>query len=368
MNTFGTKFTLTTFGESHAAAVGGVIDAIPAGLKINVDFIQSEIDRRKGGGKFTTSRVESDKIEIISGVFKGFSTGCPIGFIIKNENQKSSHYDNLREIFRPGHADFTYFKKFGIRDYRGGGRSSARESVVRVAGGAIAALLLNEFNISVESAVFTVGSQSLDKPKTAINDDFIKQVDFKFAKNSEIFACNAEFEAKFKDEILRAKKTKNSVGASVITQISGLKAGFGEVLYAKFDAKIAEAMMGINGVKAVEIGLGAKSVKLSGYENNDFMDKNGFLSNHCGGILGGITNGENIIIKTHFKPTPSIFLDEKTIDLSGAERKLLLKGRHDPCIGVRGSVVATAMARLVCADMLLLNATSKLENLKKIYK
>lgn len=363
MNTFGSKFRLTTFGESHAKALGGVIDGIPSGLKIDLDFLQHEINSRKSGSKFTSSRVESDKIEILSGIFEGFSTGCPIGFIIKNENQKSSHYDNLREIFRPGHADFTYFAKFGIRDHRGGGRSSARESVVRVAGGAIAQILLNEFNINVQSAVFAVGSTIFNAP----DDEFAGLIDFGFAKDSEIFACNAEFETKFKDEILCAKKAKNSVGASVITQISGIKAGFGEVLYNKFDAKIAEAMMGINGVKAVEIGLGVKSACNNGYENNDFMDKNGFLSNNCGGILGGITTGQNIIIKTHFKPTPSIFLDEKTIDINENEKILSLKGRHDPCIGVRGSVVTTAMARLVCADMLLLNATSKLDNLKKIY-
>lgn len=358
MNTFGTRLRLSTFGESHGVAIGGMLDGLPSNVKINESFIQNELDKRKPGGKFATSRKESDKVQILSGVFDGLSTGCPIGFIIHNENQKSSHYENIKDIFRPGHADYTYFMKFGTRDYRGGGRSSARESAIRVCGGAISQLLLSNFDINVQSAVYSVGN---------ISSKF-ENIDFKYAQNSEIYACSKEFEDKFKQEIINAKNSHNSVGGSVITKITGAMAGLGEVLYAKFDAKLAEAMMGINGVKGVEIGNGINSAKSNGFENNDFMDINGFLTNHSGGILGGITNGNEIIIKTHFKPTPSIFLQEPTIDINLKECICELKGRHDPCIAIRGSVVATAMARLVCADMLLLNASANLENLKKIYK
>lgn len=358
MNTFGIKLKLSTFGESHGTAIGGMIDGMPSNVKIDESFIQSELDKRKPGGKFATSRKESDRVEILSGVFNGLSTGCPIGFIIQNENQKSNHYDNIKDIFRPGHADYTYFMKYGIRDHRGGGRSSARESAIRVCGGAISQLLLSNFNISVQSAVYAVG-------KTIANCD---DIDFEYAKNSEIYTGSKELENELKNEIINAKNSHNSVGGSVITKITGLPVGLGEILYAKFDAKIAEAMMGINGVKALEMGDGISSAQNNGYENNDFMDKNGFLTNHSGGVLGGITNGNEIIIKTHFKPTPSIFLQEPTLDTNFNETTCELKGRHDPCIAIRGSIVTTAMARLVCADMLLLNASSNLENLKKIYK
>ena len=353
MNTFGKKFTLTSFGESHGTAIGGVLDGVVAGLKIDENFIQNELDKRKpGGSKFATARNESDKIELLSGIFDGFSTGAPIGFIIRNENQKSGDYDNLREIFRPGHADYTYFKKYGIRDHRGGGRSSARETAVRVAGGAIAQILLNEFGISVRSGVSGVGNV------------VASELDFDLAANSEIFSLGLE--EMMKDEILKAKQSHNSVGASVVTQILNVPAGLGEGLYYKLDAQIAAAFMGINGVKAVEIGDGVKVSKMLGSQNNDQIRQNGFLSNHSGGILGGMSNGETIQITTHFKPTPSIFKPQKTIDKNSNEVICELRGRHDPCIGIRGSVVATAMARLVIADMLLLNATANISNLKKM--
>ncbi|PSM53096.1 chorismate synthase [Campylobacter blaseri] len=363
MNTFGTKFRLTTFGESHGNAIGGVLDGVPAGLKIDLDFIQKELNKRKPGGKFATSRKESDKIEILSGVFEGLSTGMPIGLIIYNENQKSKDYENVKNIFRPGHADFTYFHKFGIRDYRGGGRSSARESAIRVAGGAIAQLLLNELSIEICSGIYSVGKVNHN---TNLEDDFNK-LDFKFVENSEIFSLYPNLENEFKNEILKAKKSHDSIGGSVGTIIKNLPIGLGEVLYEKFDAKISEAMMGINAVKAVEIGSGVFASEKKGSQNNDFINKNGFLSNNSGGVLGGLTSGQDVIIKTHFKPTPSIFLKEKTIDIFGNEKICELKGRHDPCVAVRGSVVATAMARLVVADMLILNLSSKLDNIKKIY-
>ena len=403
MNTFGRKLTLTTFGESHAAAIGGVLDGFPAGVRIDLNFIQSELDKRKpGGSKFATARSEGDRVEILSGVFEGVSTGTPIGFIIRNENQKSGDYENLRELFRPGHADYAYYRKYGIRDHRGGGRSSARETAVRVAGGAMAQILLNEFGISVQSGVASVGEISCGE-----------RLDFDLAARSEIFSLGNE-EA-MKEEILKAKQEHDSVGASVVTVIRGAPAGLGEGLYYKFDAAIAAAMMGINGVKAVEIGEGVNASKMRGSQNNDSMsaayagvnlgmdnstldgadersnldggkfdefkseaddaacrgsnsnEKFGFASNHAGGTLGGMTSGQEVVIKTHFKPTPSIFLSQPTQNVRGEDVICELRGRHDPCIGVRGSVVATAMARLVTADMLLLNLSANLANLKKIY-
>nr|WP_315059567.1 chorismate synthase [uncultured Campylobacter sp.] len=398
MNTFGRKLTLTTFGESHAAAMGGVLDGFPAGVRIDLNFIQSELDKRKpGGSKFATARSEGDRMEILSGVFDGLSTGTPIGFIIRNENQKSGDYENLRELFRPGHADYAYYRKFGIRDHRGGGRSSARETAVRVAGGAIAQILLGEFGVSVQSGVASVGEISCGE-----------RLDFDLAARSEIFSLGNE-EA-MKEEILKAKQEHDSIGASVVTVIRGVPAGLGEGLYYKFDAAIAAAMMGINGVKAIEVGEGVSASKMRGSQNNDSMgaayagvnlsadnpaldgagersnlngdkfdefksaccdsnldEKFGFASNHAGGTLGGMTSGQEVVIKTHFKPTPSIFLSQSTQDVHGEDTLCELRGRHDPCIGVRGSVIATAMARLVTADMLLLNLSANLANLKKIY-
>ena len=382
MNTFGRKLTLTTFGESHGVAIGGVLDGFPAGVRIDLNFIQSELDKRKpGGSKFATARSEGDGVEILSGVFDELSAGTPIGFIIRNENQKSGDYEYLRELFRPGHADYAYYRKYGIRDHRGGGRSSARETAVRVAGGAIAQILLGEFGVSVQSGVASVGEISCGE-----------QPDFELAARSEIFSLGNE-EA-MKEEILKAKQGHDSVGASVVTVIRSAPAGLGEGLYYKFDAAIAAAMMGINGVKAVEIGEGVNASKMSAAyagagelanlnggkfdeckseadgeacRGLNLNEKFGFASNHAGGTLGGMTSGQEVVIKTHFKPTPSIFLSQPTQNVYGEDVVCELRGRHDPCIGVRGSVVATAMARLVTADMLLLNLSANLVNLKKIY-
>lgn len=356
MNTFGNKLKLSTFGESHGVAIGGVVDGLPSGIRFDIDFIQNELDKRRPGGKYATSRKESDKIEILSGIYDGFTTGCPVGFIIANTSQHSKDYENIKDLFRPGHADYTYFAKFGIRDHRGGGRSSARESACRVAGGAFAALLLAEFGISVQSCV------------TQIGDIKAKEIDFDFANSSEIFWADQSNQDSAKELILNTKNANDSLGATVLTIIKGAPAGLGEVLYNKLDAALASAMMGINGVKGVEIGDGINVATMLGSQNNDFMDKNGFKSNHCGGILGGISNGNDIVIKSYFKPTPSIFKAQPTINLDGNEVICELRGRHDPCIGVRGSVVATAMARLVIADMLLLNASANLNNLKRIYQ
>ncbi|EAH6996246.1 chorismate synthase [Campylobacter coli] len=359
MNTFGTRLKFTSFGESHGVAVGCVIDGMPAGVKFDEEFLQSELDKRKGGSKFATPRKEGDRAQVLSGVFEGYTTGHPIAIVVFNENAHSKDYDNLKDLFRPAHADFTYFYKYGIRDHRGGGRSSARESVARVAGGAVAAMLLREFGICVQSGVFGVGR--------FVSNLKEEELDFEFAKQSEIFCLDPNLEDEFKKEILSARNSKDSVGASVYTRAKGMLVGLGEVLYDKLDSKLAHALMGINAVKAVEIGEGINASKMRGSQNNDALKGGEFLSNHSGGILGGISNGENLILKTYFKPTPSIFSKQESIDKFGNNLEFELKGRHDPCVGVRGSVVASAMVRLVLADCLLLNASANLNNLKNAY-
>ena len=357
MNTFGTRLKFTSFGESHGIAIGCVIDGMPSGIKIDEKYLQDELNKRKSGTKLTSKRKESDKAIILSGVYEGFSTGAPIGIIVYNEDCKTKDYDNIKDIFRLAHGDFTYYKKFNIRDHRGGGRSSARESVARVAAGAIANMLLKEFNIQIESGIFGIGKLEIKE----------KDFDFDFAKNSEIFCLNQKMENLFKNEILKAKKNKDSIGARVFTKIKNLPIGLGEPIYDKLDSKLAHAFIGINGVKAIEFGAGINASKSSGSKNNDVLKNNKFLSNNAGGILAGISNGNDITIKTHFKPTPSIFLEQESMDIYGNNIKYNLKGRHDPCIGIRGSVITTAMARLVIADALLLNTSSSIINIKKVY-
>lgn len=391
MNTFGKRFALSSFGESHGIAIGGVIDGMPSNVEINLEFLQNEMSKRKPGGKYATNRKEDDELRILSGVFeengKLFSTGASIGFVIENTSQHSKDYENIKELFRPGHGDFGYFAKWGIRDHRGGGRASARETAVRVAGGAFAQLLLNHFGIEVKSGVLSVGEIGRAEGGYA---ELLGAVDFENAENSEIFALLPECEASQKELIKSCKDSGESVGASVLSVAKGLFAGLGEPMYDKLDSKIAEAMMNINGVKAVEIGAGVAASKLRGSENNDELlpagrggknndeflaASNGgfgamraeFGSNNAGGVLAGISSGADLVVLSHFKPTPSIFSEQRTINKRGEAVKFALVGRHDPCIGVRGSVVATAMMRLVLADMLLLGASSRLEMLKRAW-
>ena len=380
MNTFGKRFALSSFGESHGVAIGGVIDGMPSNVEINLEFLQNEMSKRKPGGKYATNRKEDDELRILSGVFeengKLFSTGASIGFVIENTSQHSKDYENIKELFRPGHGDFGYFAKWGIRDYRGGGRASARETAIRVAGGAFAQLLLNHFGIEVKSGVLSVGEIGVGSVSSGYAE-LLGAVDFENAENSEIFALLPECEASQKELIKSCKDSGESVGASVLSVAKGLFAGLGEPMYDKLDSKIAEAMMNINGVKAVEIGAGVAASKLRGSENNDELLPAGkgefgamraeFGSNNAGGVLAGISSGADLVVLSHFKPTPSIFSEQRTINKRGEAVKFALVGRHDPCIGVRGSVVATAMMRLVLADMLLLGASSRLEMLKRAW-
>ena len=357
MNSFGKRFTITTFGESHGKALGCIVDGVPAGLEIDKEFIQSELDRRKPGkSKLETARKEDDKVEILSGTFEGLSTGTPIMMVIYNSNQKSRDYDNIKELFRPGHADFTYYHKYGIRDYRGGGRSSARETAARVAGGAIAKLMLKSIGIEIYSGVCEI-----DGIKS-------KSYDFEYAKGSKLYALDKTVESAQEEAILKAKQNHDSVGGVVLTIAKGVPIGLGEPLYYKLDAILADAMMSINASKAVEIGDGIASTHLKGSQNNDEITPNGFKTNHSGGILGGISNGDDIIVKTHFKPTPSIFQSQETITKDNQSTICELKGRHDPCVAIRGSVVCESMMALVLADMTLLNMGKKIEHLKAIYK
>ncbi len=356
MNTFGKKLTLTTFGESHGKAIGCILDGVPAGLKIDESFIQSELDRRKPGkSKLETGRKEDDKVEILSGVFEGLSTGTPIAMVIFNTNQKSKDYDSIKDLFRPGHADFTYFHKYGLRDYRGGGRSSARETAARVAGGAIAKLMLKEIGISIQSGLCEVDSIKAET------------IDFEYAKGSKLYALDPHKESEQEAAVLAAKEAHDSVGGVVLTTATGVPIGLGEPLYYKLDALLADAMMGINAAKAVEIGDGIASTHLKGSQNNDPITPEGFKSNHAGGILGGISNGDTIIVKTHFKPTPSIFKEQETVTVDNEPTVCNLKGRHDPCVAIRGTVVCEAMMALVLADMALLNLGKKMDHLKALY-
>ena len=380
MNTFGKRFALSSFGESHGVAIGGVIDGMPSNVEINLEFLQNEMSKRKPGGKYATNRKEDDELRILSGVFeengKLFSTGASIGFVIENTSQHSKDYENIKELFRPGHGDFGYFAKWGIRDYRGGGRASARETAIRVAGGAFAQLLLNHFGIEVKSGVLSVGEIGVGSVSSGYAE-LLGAVDFENARNSEIFALLPECEASQKELIKSCKDSGESVGASVLSVAKGLFAGLGEPMYDKLDSKIAEAMMSINGVKAVEIGAGVAASRLRGSKNNDELlpaskgefgwVRAEFSSNNAGGVLAGISSGADLVVLSHFKPTPSIFSEQRTINKRGEAVKFALVGRHDPCIGVRGSVVATAMMRLVLADMLLLGASSRLEMLKRAW-
>ena len=356
MNSFGQRFRFTSFGESHGEALGCVIDGVPAGIKIDLDFIQSELDRRKPGkSKFETARSEGDRVKILSGIFEGLSTGTSIACVIFNENQKSRDYSNVKDIFRPAHGDFTYFHKYGVRDYRGGGRASARETASRVCAGAIAKLMLRELNIEVLSGICEIAGIKSEKE------------DFEYAKSSEIFALDSKIENAQKEAILNAKNEHNSVGGAVKVKVKNAPIGLGEPIYYKLDSLLAEAMMSINGVKAIDIGLGRESSKLTGRENNDEISKDGFKSNNSGGTLAGISNGDDIDIKVYFKPTPSIFLTQNTIDSNENELEFNLKGRHDPCIAPRGSIVAEAMASIVIADMILLNMGRKIDDVKRYY-
>ena len=347
-NRFGTLFQYTTFGESHGPAIGAIVDGVPPRIGLDEAFIQGFLDRRKPGqSRHTTQRKEPDTVEILSGVFEGQTTGTPIGLLIRNQDQKSKDYSEIKDKFRPGHADYTYHEKYGIRDYRGGGRSSARETASRVAAGAVARKVLESQigdQVKIRAAVVQVGTENLGYTAT---DDLWKWGDV----DQNPFWCpnndTAEEWAKYLDKV---RKDGSSAGAIVEVHASGIPAGLGAPVYDKLDSDIAKAMMSINAVKAVEIGAGFDAAMLSGVENADEIREDGFQSNNAGGILGGISSGQDIVARVAFKPTSSILTPVKTVDKDGNETDIVTKGRHDPCVGLRGTPVVEAMMACVLAD------------------
>ncbi len=353
-NTFGNIFTLTTFGESHGEGVGGVIDGMPAGIAVDLDFIQSELDRRKPGqSKITTSRAEGDKVEILSGVFEGRTTGCPIGFLVRNTNQHSHDYENVRNVFRPSHADFTYTQKYGLRDHRGGGRSSARETISRVVGGAFAKLALRQLSIDVTAYTSQVGD-------IAIGRDY-HQFDFTEIEKNPVRCPDPEAAKRMEELILSVKADGDTIGGVITCVIKGCPVGLGEPAFGKLHAALGGAMLSINAVKGFEYGEGFAGVSQRGSEQNDiFFNDNGAIStrsNHSGGIQGGISNGQDIYFRVAFKPVATLLREQPTVDKDGCETMLEVKGRHDPCVLPRAVPVVEAMAAMTILDYYLINNT-----------
>lgn len=360
---FGKLFKITTWGESHGVALGVTIDGCPAGVYLNEEDIQKLMDRRKpGNNKFATKRNESDKVQILSGVFEGKTTGTPISIIVYNEDQKSRDYSEIKNVFRPGHADFTFYEKYEIRDYRGGGRSSGRETIGRVAAGAVAMKILNELKIDLYGYTIQIANVNINR------DNFDK------AEISKNPLCMPDKEAyeKAEERLKEIMENEDSAGGAVEIIIKGLKAGVGEPVFDKLDANLSKAIFSIGGVKAFEIGAGFSASSKLGSENNDgfyYDEDNNIkkLSNNSGGILGGISDGSDIVLRIYFKPTPSIHKTQNTADENGNNIKININGRHDPTIVSRALVVAEAMTALTIVDLIFENTLSKISNIKKIY-
>lgn len=350
-NTFGNLFTLTTFGESHGEAVGGVIDGMPAGIDIDLDFIQQELNRRRPGqSNITTSRQEADKVELLSGVFEGKSTGCPIGFIVRNTNQRSKDYENLRSLFRPSHADFTYEQKYGVRDYRGGGRSSARITISRCVGGALAKLALKQLGISVQAYTSQVGP-------IALNRDY-RLYDLDLTESNAVRCPDLEKAQEMETLITQIKKEGDTIGGVITCVIKGCPVGLGEPEFGKLHAALGGAMLSINAAKGFEYGEGFEGVSARGSEQNDiFQNINGQITtktNHSGGIQGGISNGQDIYFRVAFKPVATILMDQGTVDKEGNQTIFKTSGRHDPCVLPRAVPIVEAMAAMTILDFTLL--------------
>ncbi len=351
-SSFGQIFRVATAGESHGPALTAIIDGCPAGLELSEADIQPDLDRRKPGqSKYTTQRREDDRVEILSGVFEGKTTGCPIGLLIRNTDQRSKDYSEIRDKFRPGHADFTFYEKCGMRDYRGGGRSSARETAMRVAAGAVAKKLLREVaGITITGWVDQIGPVRADAARFDADE---------IARNP--FFCPdagaAEEMAAFMDAL---RKQGDSIGAGVVVEAHGMIPGLGEPVFDRLDADIAKAMMSIQAVKGVEVGDGFSCIESKGSQFGDAMRADGFVSNHAGGVLGGISNGDTIHVRMALKPTSSILKPRPTIDIHGNETEIVTRGRHDPCVGIRAVPIAEAMLALVLADHLLRHRASRL--------
>lgn len=346
-STFGHLFRVSTFGESHGPALGCVIDGVPARLPLCEADIQKDLDRRKPGqSRFTTQRQEPDTVEILSGVFEGMTTGTPIGLLIRNQDQRSKDYGEIADKFRPGHADYTYWKKYGIRDYRGGGRSSARETAMRVAAGAVARKVLGD-GVVVRGAVVAIGPHDVDRSRW----------NWAEVGNNAFFSPDAEAAKAWEAYLDGIRKAGSSVGAVVEVVASGLPAGLGEPIFDRLDADLAKGLMSIPAVKGVEIGEGFAAARLTGPENADEMRMRdgevAFLANHAGGVLGGISTGQEVVARIALKPTSSILTPRRTVTVDGRDTEIVTKGRHDPCVGIRAVPVAEAMMALTLADHLL---------------
>lgn len=357
-NTFGHLFTLTTFGESHGAGIGGVVDGMPAGIAVDLDFIQSELNRRRPGqSSITTGRKEGDVVELLSGVFEGKTTGCPIGFLVRNTNQHSNDYANVCDVFRPSHADFTYTQKYGFRDYRGGGRSSARETISRCVGGALAKLALKQLGIKVIAYTSQVGD-------IAIEHDY-RKYDFSQIEQNAVRCPDAEVAKQMEQLILDVKAEGDTIGGIITCVIQGCPIGLGEPAFSKLHADLGASMLGINAVHGFEYGEGFSGVGQRGSEQNDlFFNDNGNIStrtNHSGGIQGGISNGQDIYFRVLFKPVATQLRPQQTVNQEGEEVTLEVKGRHDPCVLPRAVPVVEAMAAMTILDHYLLNKTVSLK-------
>jgi len=347
-NTFGRLFRFTTWGESHGPALGCVVDGAPPGISLSEEDIQVWLDKRKPGqSRHTTQRREPDAVKILSGVFEGVTTGAPISLMIENVDQRSRDYGDIAEKFRPGHADYTYTAKYGIRDYRGGGRSSARETAARVAAGAVARKILGD-SITIRGALVQIGDDPIDREAWNWNE----------VSNNPFWSPDAEAARRWETTLDKVRKAGSSLGAVIEVQASGVPVGLGEPTYGKLDAELASAMMGINAVKGVEIGAGFSAAALTGAENADEMragndGKPVFLSNNAGGILGGISTGQDIVVRFAVKPTSSILTPVRTVNVRGEDTEIVTKGRHDPCVGIRAVPVGEAMMACVLADHML---------------
>ena len=359
-NTFGNIFTLTTFGESHGEAIGGVVDGMPVGIEVDLDFIQSELNRRRPGqSSITTSRQEGDIVELLSGVFEGRTTGCPIGFIVRNTNQHSQDYENMRSLFRPSHADFTYYYKYGTRDHRGGGRSSARITISRCVGGALAKLALKQLGISIQAYTSQVGSIALER-------DY-HLYDLSKTETNAVRCPDSEKAAQMEELISQIKAEGDTIGGIITCVIKGCPAGLGSPEFGKLHADLGAAMLGINAVKGFEYGEGFEGVTARGSEQNDIFipasedsSNPSTKTNHSGGIQGGISNGQDIYFRVAFKPVATILTQQDTIDMEGNPTTLKAQGRHDPCVLPRAVPVVEAMAAMTILDHFLLNKTIKL--------
>ena len=352
MNSFGQIFRLTTFGESHGEAVGGVIDGMPAGIDIDLEFIQSELDRRRPGqSAITTSRNEADKVELLSGVFDGKSTGCPIGFIVRNTNQHSQDYENMCCLFRPSHADYTYQQKYGIRDHRGGGRTSARITISRCVAGAMAKLVLRQKGISIQAYTSQVGNIALDK-------DY-KLYDLNLTETNAVRCPDAEKAAQMEELIKQVKAEGDTIGGVITCVIKGCPAGLGEPEFDKLHAALGKAMLSINAVKGFEYGEGFSCATMRGTQMNDVFlrGEDGQITtatNHSGGIQGGISNGQDIYFRVAFKPVATILTEQETVDMEGNKTTFTARGRHDPCVLPRAVPVVESMAAMTILDYILL--------------